>query len=181
MYSCRQNRIYFTQELEFITLTLFTMPINKSFIIPFFKLLVFSLVIAFLNSTFILYKGISESLPKSKLAFPDYMLTIMFFINSFKHLLLLSGDIEVNPGSKRSSNVKLCHQNLNELAAHDFIKVPLIEAFITTGNIEKVCLSETFLDSTIPDGNVNIQINGYSLLRADRPNNIKREDVCIYL
>ena len=85
------------------------MPINKSFIIPFFKLLVFSLVIAFLNSTFILYKGISESLPKSKLAFPDYMLTIMFFINSFKHLLLLSGDIEVNPGSKRSSNVKLCH------------------------------------------------------------------------
>ena len=171
MYSCRQNRIYFTQELEFITLTLFTMPINKSFIIPFFKLLV--------NSTFILYKGTSESLPKSKLAFPDYMLTIMFFINSFKHLLLLSGDIEVNPGSKRSSNVKLCHQNLNELAAHDFIKVPLIEAFITTGNIEKVCLSETFLYSTIPDGDVNIQINGYSLLRADRPINIKREDVCI--
>ena len=87
------------------------MPINKSFKIPFFKLLVFSLVIAFLNSTFILYKGTSESLAKSKLTFPDDMLTIMFFINNFKHLLLLPRDIEVNPGPKRSSNIKLCHWN----------------------------------------------------------------------
>ena len=157
------------------------MPINKSFVIPFFKLLVFSLVIAFLNSTFILYKDTSESLAKSKLAFPDYMLTIMFFINNFKHLLLLSGDIEVNPGPKRSSNIKFCHWNLNGLAAHDFIKVPLIEAFITTSNIDIVCLSETFLDSTIPGDDVNIQINAYSLLRVDHPNNIKCGGVCIYL
>ena len=87
------------------------MPINKSFKTPFFKLLVFSLVIAFLNSTFILYKGTSESLVKSKLTFPDDMLTNMFFINNFKHLLLLPRDIEVNPGPKRSSNIKLCHWN----------------------------------------------------------------------
>ena len=88
--------------------------------------------------------------------------------------------IEVNPGLKRSSNIKLCHWNLNEIAAHDFIKVPLIEAFITTSNFDIVCLSETFLDSTIPDDDVNIQINGFSLLRADYPNNIKRGGVCIY-
>ena len=49
------------------------MPINKSFKTPFFKLLVFSLVIAFLNSTFILCKGTSERLEKLKLTFPDYM------------------------------------------------------------------------------------------------------------
>ena len=66
------------------------------------------------------------------------MLTIMFFVNNFKHPLLLSGDIEVNPGPKRSSNIKFCHWNLNGLAAHDFIKVPLIEAFITTSNIDIV-------------------------------------------
>ena len=154
----------------------FTMPINKSFKMPFFKLLVFYLVIAFLNSTFILYKGTSESLAKLKLTFLDYMLTIMFFINNFKHLLLLSGDIEVNPGKKRSSNIKLCHWSLNGLAAHDFIKVQLIEAFSTTGNFDIVCLSETFLDSTMPDGDVN----GYSLLRADHPSNIKRGGVSIY-
>ena len=43
---------------------LFTIAINKSFKLPFFKLLVFYLLIAFLNSTFILYKGTSESLVK---------------------------------------------------------------------------------------------------------------------
>ena len=75
------------------------MPINESFKIPFFKLLVISLVIAFLNS-FILYKGTSERLVKSKQTFPDYMLTIMYFINTFKHLLSLSRHIEVNPGQK---------------------------------------------------------------------------------
>ena len=33
----------------------------------------------------------------------------MYFVNNFKHfLLLLYGDIEVNPGPKRSSNIKFC-------------------------------------------------------------------------
>ena len=121
------NLRFFKQKLNtHIKRGLFTMPINKSFKIPFFQLLVFSLVIASLNSTFILYKGTSESLAKLKLTFPDYMLTIMFFINNFKHLLLVSRDIRVNPGPKRSSNIQFLHWNLNKLAAHDFIKVPLI-------------------------------------------------------
>ena len=69
-----------------------------------------------------------------------------------KHLLLLlSGEIETNPSPKRSSNIKFCHWNLNGLAAHGFIKVPLAEAFITSNNNDLVCLSETFLDSTIPN------------------------------
>ena len=108
------------------------------------------------------------------------MLSITFFIKNFKHLLLLSGNIEINPGLKRSSTIKFCHWNLDELAAHDFIKVPLIETFITTSNIDIVCLSETFIDSTIPDDNVNIQRNGYLLLRADHPNNIKGGCVSIF-
>ena len=55
------------------------MLMNKSLKRPFFKVLVFSLVIAFLNSTFILYKGTSENLAKLILTFPDYMLTIVFY------------------------------------------------------------------------------------------------------
>ena len=91
------------------------------------------------------------------------MFTIRYLINSFKHLLLLlSGDTETNPGPKRSSNIKFCHWNLNGLAAHDFIKVPLVETFITSNNFNLVCLSKTFLDSTIPNDDVNIQIKGYS-------------------
>ena len=118
---------------------------------------------------------------KSKLTFPDYVLTtIMYFINDFKHLLLLSKDIEVNPGPKRSPNIKFCHFNLNRLTAHGFIKVPLMEAFITTSNFDIIYLSETFVDSTTPNGDENIQFNGYSLLRTDHPSGIKCVGVCIY-
>ena len=159
-----------------------TTPLKKSFKISFFMLIVFSLLVVFLNSSFIfIFKGASESITKTNLTLPNYMFTIRYFINNFKHLLLLlSGDIEINPDPKRSSNIKFCHWNLNGLASHDFIKVRLMEAFITSNNFDLVCLSETFLDSTIPNDDANIQINGYSLLRAGHPNDIKRGGVCIY-
>ena len=41
-----------------------------------------------------------------------------------------------------------------------------------------ICLSETYLDSTITDS--LLEIDGYNLVRADHPNNIKRGGVCIY-
>ena len=52
-----------------------------------------------------------------------------------------------------------CHWNLNGLAAHEFVKIPLIEAIITTRNFDIISLSETFLDSTIPQNDQNININ----------------------
>ena len=159
------------------------MPLKKSLKIPFFMLIILFLLVVFLNSSFIfIFKDASESIKETNLTWPDYMFTIRYLINNFKHLLLLlSGDIETNPGPKRSSNIKFCHWNLNSLVAHDFIKVPLVEAFITSNNFDLVyCLSETFLGSTIPNDDVNIQINGYSLLRADHANNIKGGGVCIF-
>ena len=79
-----------------------------------------------------------------------YVLFYLFFDTiSSKILLVNSGDIETNPGPRKSSPIKFCHWNLNGLAAHDFIKVPLIEAFISIHNVDILCLSETFLDSTI--------------------------------
>ena len=53
-------------------------------------------------------------------------------------------------------------------------------AFITSNNFDILCLSQTYLDSTIPIDYVNMEINGHSLLRADHPNDIKRRGVCIY-
>ena len=85
-------------------------------------------------------------------------------------LLLESDDIETNPGPRKSF-LKFCNWNLNGLAAHDFVKMPLIEAFITTHNFDIICLSETFLDSSIDISDTRININGYSLLRADHPSN----------
>ena len=94
-------------------------------------------------------------------------------------LLLESGDIEANPGPRKSF-IKFCHWNLNGLAAHDFVKMPLLEAFIKTHNFDIICLSETFLDSSIDINDTRININGYSLLRADHPSNTKRGGVCMY-
>ena len=70
--------------------------------------------------------------------------------------------------------------NNKALAAHDFLKVSLIEAFITAHNFDIICLWETFLDSTVSQHDENITINGYSLLRADHPRNSKRGGVCLY-
>ena len=159
-----------------------TMPLKKSFKIPFFMLMIFFLLVVLLNSSFVfIFKGACESIKETNLTWSDYMFTITYLINNFKHLLLLlSRDIETNPDPKRSSNIKFCHWNLNGLTAHYFIRVPLVEAFITSNNFELVFLSKTFLGSTIPNDDANIQINGYSLLRTDHLNNIKRGRVCIY-
>ena len=86
-----------------------------------------------------------------------YVLFYLFFDIIFSKILLVnSGDIETNPGPRKSSSIKFCHWNLNGLAAHDFIKV---EAFICTHNFDILCLSGSILDSTIDlnDQNINIE------------------------
>ena len=52
--------------------------------------------------------------------------------------------------------------NLNGLAAHDFVRVPLSEALIIAHNFVIVQLPETFLDSTTPYNDENININGHT-------------------
>ena len=91
--------------------------------------------------------------------------------------LLESDDIETNPDPRRFSFIKFCHWHLNGLAAHNFVKMPLIEAFITTRNFDIICLVETFLDSSLDISDTRIHINGYSLRRADQPSNTKRSGV----
>ena len=64
-------------------------------------------------------------------------------------LLLECGNTEINPGPRRFCFIKSCYWNLNGLAAHDFVKMSLVEAFVATHNFDIICLSETFLDSSI--------------------------------
>ena len=47
-------------------------------------------------------------------------------------------------------------------------------------NIDIICLSKTYLDSTIQWDNDNLEIPGYNLVRSDHPSNNKRGGVCIY-
>ena len=100
---------------------------------------------------------------------------------NLKRMLLLESDnIETNPDPTRSPFIKFCQWNLNGLAVDEFAKMPLIEAFITTQNFDIICLSEIFLDSSIDISDTRININDYSLLRADHPSNTKHGGVCIY-
>ena len=95
-------------------------------------------------------------------------------------LLLCHGDIEINPGPKKlkKNSLSVCHWNLNSLSAHNFSKLTQLKAYISIHKHDFICLSETYLDSSIPDS--LLEIDRYNLIHSDHPNDIKRGGVCIY-
>ena len=96
-------------------------------------------------------------------------------------LLLLHGDIEPNPGPRNTKNhlPSFCHWNLNNLPAHNFAKMLLLKACNTIYKYDVICLSEIYLDSSIPSDYVSLDLEGYNLVCADHPNNVKRSGVCV--
>ena len=97
-------------------------------------------------------------------------------------LILLSADVELNPGPKRAftRNISICHWNLNSISAHNYIKLFLLKAYIAIHKFDIICLSETYLDSSTTSDDDNLAISGYNLIRSDHPSNNKRGGVCIY-
>ena len=74
----------------------------------------------------------------------------VFTKNLIELLLILSGDIEQNPGpEKEKSHITFCHWNLNGLMAPNFIKVSSLQTLAVTNDYHIICLTETFLDSSI--------------------------------
>ena len=123
-----------------------------------------------------LIKIIPASFRLRFLKIADITVFLLFFI---QNLLSCCGDIEENPGPKYSS-LTFCHWNLNGLTAHDSTKISLLEAYITQRNYDIICLTETFLNSSILSGDNRIKIDGYSLIRSDHPSDSKKGGVCIY-
>ena len=80
-----------------------------------------------------------------------------------------SGDIEQNPGPKSNSSqsISICHWNLNSISAHNFIKISLLKTCIATDKLDVICLSETYIDSSISNDDGNLEITVYDLFRAD--------------
>ena len=99
----------------------------------------------------------------------------MFSFHLHHLLLLQSGDIETDPGPMKSSRLNFCHWNLYGVVAHDFVKAPLIEGFSKANNIDIICFSETFLDSTLPLNDERLCIKRYLMIRADHPSNTIEE------
>ena len=117
------------------------------------------------------------------MAFTCYVLRgFMQFFWFYVKKIILSGDVETNPGLQ----YKLCQEfsiwrwNLNSIATHSFIKVSLLKTYITIYKYDVICLSEWYLDSSIPSDDNNLEIPGYDLIRADHPINSKQGGVCVY-
>ena len=90
-------------------------------------------------------------------------------------LIYLSGAIETNPGpvANFSQEFKLFHWNLNSFPTDNFVKVSHLEAYAyLLNNIDIICLSETFLDSSYSSDDQRLQLSGYSLIRAEHPSDL---------
>ena len=77
-----------------------------------------------------------------------FFCSLLFFISVI--LLVLSGDIETNPGPDRgySNSSSFCYWNLNSIAAHNFIKMSLLQAYNAIHRFDIICSSETYLDNS---------------------------------
>ena len=66
-------------------------------------------------------------------------------------LLITHGDIETNPGpkSKNSKYFSCCHWNVNSILAHD--KLSLLTAYNSNQHYDIICISGTYLDSSIDE------------------------------
>ena len=140
-----------------------SLEMHKNFICNKFKVLV-----TILECLFLCYHYLES--------FFFSLLTILYMF-----LLLRShGDIELNPGPRKSkeNNLSVCHWNLNSITAHNFSKLTQLKAYISTYKYDFICLSETYLDSSTPNNLIDIE--GYNLVRADHPDDTKRGGVCIY-
>ena len=122
------------------------------------------------------------SLTETLLLFHHYFESAYIFLFTLLYLFVLLqcyGHIELNPGPKTLKNKldSVCHWNLNSLTAHNYSKLTQLKAYISMYKYDCICLSETYLDSATPDN--LLEIDGYNLVRADHPNNIKRGGVTI--
>ena len=90
--------------------------------------------------------------------------------------ILLSGDIEVNPGP---DTLPFCCWNLNSITAYDFLRVSLIEAYNSVYNNDLIGIVKTHLDDTVDDD--RLALEGYSLYKANHLQNVKRGGVGLYV
>ena len=114
---------------------------------------------------------------------PMLVITVASIFNylCFKcNLLLLCGDVDLNPRPNTAKKFTIYHWNLNSVAAHDFAKLVQLKAYNSIHKFDIICILEMYLNSNILPDDSNLKIPGYNLVRFDHPSNKKRGGVCIY-
>ena len=76
-------------------------------------------------------------------------------------VLLMDGDIESNPGPKtKTKNPKFfscCRWNVDRVLAHN--KLSMLEAYNIAHKYNLICISESYLDSTVPLDDNSVYLN----------------------
>ena len=105
------------------------------------------------------------------------MVTTMYSIS-----ILLNSDAELNPGPKHAStsNISICHWNLNGISAHNYIKMFLLKDYIVIPKVDIIWLSETYLNSSTACEGDCLAVSGYNLIRSDHPSHNKFCGVCVF-
>ena len=77
-------------------------------------------------------------------------------------LLLLGGNVELNPRRKQSSinAFSICHWNLNSISAHNYAKIFLLKTYYMIHKFDIICISETCLESNTSVDDNNLEISG---------------------
>ena len=105
-----------------------------------------------------------------------------FFHDLFYQIWLVQhSHIELSHGpNKKFKPLTCCHWNVSSLTAHKMLKKSLIEAYNSIHNYDFICISKTYLDSSVSLDDKDIAIESYNIARADHPGNHKKGGVCIY-
>ena len=90
--------------------------------------------------------------------------------------ILLSGDVETNPGPE---TLDFCCSNLNSIAAYDFLRFSLIEAYNSLYNYDLIGIVETHIGSTVDKD--KLAMDGYTFHEANHPQNVERGGVGLYV
>ena len=121
------------------------------------------------------YKFLSFRVRNVLISFLYLLIWYDFATWSRPFLILLSGDIETNPGPKPISeqSFSICRWNLNSISAHSYTKISILTAYILVHSFDIICLCETYLNSETLTDDQNLEIPGCYMLRADHPSNNK--------
>ena len=85
-----------------------------------------------------------------------------------------NNDENLGPGT-----LDFCCWNLNSIAAHDYLRVSLIEAYNSVYNYDLIGIAEIHLDSTVDKD--RLALGGYTYMQNNHPQNVKRGVVGLYV
>ena len=148
------------------------------FLIPFIE---YSFLVIFRIPNALSY-NIKELAHYLRYCFSIGVVNFAFYLIVLQTLLILSGNIENNPGPNQKIKTRLSFAvwNLDSLPARQFARIPLIETFQATYDFDIFGVCESSLNESIP--NESIFIAGFSPdpFRADKSVNTRNGGVCLY-